>query len=179
MDDLRRDIQSFTHRTKLHSGNCVGFLSYHLKPIAYGLLLSLLSLWRLSCVLKKFSARPTQRASSPDLEKPGTPVPEKTKASERQFGTWSPVEFKRPTAKPYPDWDVHTTRPLPYRPFRHGKYHITMGLRSMKWDDWIELDNHYLKYHADKARRIEERGVKCNRTAPEAFDGAVELLEEL
>ncbi|KAI9696100.1 MAG: hypothetical protein M1836_005931 [Candelina mexicana] len=42
-----------------------------------------------------------------------------------------------------------------------------------------ELDNHYLKFHADKARRIQERGPKCCKTAPEAFDGAVELLEEL
>ena len=69
----------------------------------------------------------------------------------------------------------------------------------MKWDEWIgksffksdpsspidllhsntELDNHYLKYHADKARRIEERGSKCCHTAPEAMDAAIELLEEL
>lgn len=49
----------------------------------------------------------------------------------------------------------------------------------MHWDEWIELDNDYMKYHSDKARRIAERGDKCSRTAPEAFDGAVELLEEL
>lgn len=68
----------------------------------------------------------------------------------------------------------------------------------MKWDEWIgktnitqpsnfhtytlallELDNHYLKYHADKKKRIEERGEKCFGTAPEAMDGAIELLEEL
>lgn len=69
-----------------------------------------------------------------------------------------------------------------------------MGLRSMKWDEWIgeslhhpphahthipELDNHYLKYHADKARRIKERGEKCCKTAPEAMDAAIELLDEL
>ena len=54
-----------------------------------------------------------------------------------------------------------------------------MGLRMMQWDEWIELDNHYLRYHADKKRRIEEREDKCCRTAPEAMDGAIELLEEL
>ena len=54
-----------------------------------------------------------------------------------------------------------------------------MGLRTMQWDEWIELDNHFLKFHADKARRIEERGDKSCRTAPEAMDGAIELLEEL
>ncbi|EHK97301.1 hypothetical protein M7I_6931 [Glarea lozoyensis 74030] len=110
---------------------------------------------------------------------------------------WEPVEFRRPYARPAPDWNVHTTRPNPYRPFRHGPYHITMGLRNMPWDEWIgilppfhlssllvfltfsELDNHYPKYHADKAKRILERGSKCSYTSPEAFDGAIELLEEL
>lgn len=54
-----------------------------------------------------------------------------------------------------------------------------MGIRAMKWDEWIELDNRYLEWHAIKAKRIEERREKCCRTAPEAFDGAMELLEEL
>ena len=56
-----------------------------------------------------------------------------------------------------------------------------MGLRSMQWDDWIELDNHYLKFHEDKRRRIEERGHKCCKTDPDPkiWDGPVELLEEL
>lgn len=49
----------------------------------------------------------------------------------------------------------------------------------MNWDEWIELDKHYLKFHADKAKRILDRGPKCSRTDPSAFDGAVELLEEL
>ncbi|KAL4866434.1 hypothetical protein BDV12DRAFT_187398 [Aspergillus spectabilis] len=98
----------------------------------------------------------------------------------RRKWEWSPSDFNRPPAAPYPDWDVHTSKPIPYRPFRYGpKYFITMGLRSMKWDEWIELDNHYPRYHADKARRIQERGDKCCRTAPEAQDAAIELLEEL
>lgn len=54
-----------------------------------------------------------------------------------------------------------------------------MGLRTMHWDDWIELDNEYLKYHSLKAARIAERGMKCCRTAPEAWDAALELLQEL
>jgi alpha-1,2-mannosyltransferase len=48
----------------------------------------------------------------------------------------------------------------------------------MAWDEWIELDSHYPKFHALKAKRIAERGEKCCRTTPEAFDGAVELVEE-
>lgn len=54
-----------------------------------------------------------------------------------------------------------------------------MGLRSMDWDEWIELDNEYLRYHSLKASRLATRGDQCIKTAPRAFDAAVELLEEL
>lgn len=54
-----------------------------------------------------------------------------------------------------------------------------MGLRSIKPEDWIELDNQFPKYHADKAARLQERGSKCVQTLPEAYPAAVELLEEL
>ncbi|PSN64318.1 hypothetical protein BS50DRAFT_602058 [Corynespora cassiicola Philippines] len=93
---------------------------------------------------------------------------------------WIPQDFKRPAAPPYPDWSLTSTKPLPYRPFRYGpKYNVTMGLRTMHWDEWIELDNKFLEFHDLKARRMAERGAKCSYTAPEAYDGAVELLEEL
>ena len=110
--------------------------------------------------------------------KPGYPSPPPSKPV-RPLGVWPVSDFKRPAAKPLLNWEVHQTAPRPYRPFRWGPYHITMGLRTMQWDEWIELDNHYLKYHADKNRRIQERSSKCCRTAPEAMDGAIELLEEL
>ena len=99
--------------------------------------------------------------------------------SARPPGAWLPNDFKRPRPKALIDWNVHRTEARPYRPFRWGPYHITMGLRAMQWDEWIELDNNYLKFHADKRRRIEQRGTKCCRTTPEAMDGAIELLEEL
>jgi alpha-1,2-mannosyltransferase len=49
----------------------------------------------------------------------------------------------------------------------------------MSWDNWIELDNQYLEFHALKAQRIAERGEKCVKTDPEAYAAACELLEEL
>lgn len=88
--------------------------------------------------------------------------------------------FKMPVPPAYPDWSIETTKPLPYRAFRYGpKYHVTMGLRTIHPHDWIELDNHFPKYHADKAARIADRGEKCVKTHPEAMDAALELLEEL
>ena len=123
------------------------------------------------------AARPRQ--NSPDLERPSLRQKGSPGKIERPFGTWIPSDFKRPAASPYPDWDVHKTQPLPYRPFKWGPYHITMGLKNMPFDEWIELDNRYAEYHSVKKGRIEERGAKCNMTAPEAYDAAVELLDEL
>jgi alpha-1,2-mannosyltransferase len=52
----------------------------------------------------------------------------------------------------------------------------------MNWDDWIELDNHYPRFHADKTRRLAERGSKCvkvDTSDSRAYDATLELLEEL
>jgi len=162
----------------LNLNHCLPFLSTYSKPLLYiALLLSILAYFTTTKLLTP--KPPTQRPPTPDLEKPSLRTASKFKAPKRPLGVWTPVAFKRPAAPPYPDWDVHTTEPLPYRPFKYGTYHITMGLRTMHWDDWIELDNQFLKFHAIKSQRIKERGEKCCRTAPEAYDGAVELLEEL
>lgn len=102
-----------------------------------------------------------------------------SKTCNREPGTWNPVDYKRPVVLPYPGWSVYTTEPLPYRPFKYGpKYPITMGLRRMPWDEWIELDNQFPYFHAEKSRRIAELGGLIAQTAPEGLNGAYELLEE-
>ncbi|KAI1761539.1 mannosyl transferase [Hypoxylon sp. FL1150] len=131
---------------------------------------------------RKFSKTTTRPSTltTPALEKATPKNRDAPKNQGREWGQWLPSDFRTPKPDPYPDWSVEHTKPLPYRPFRYGpKYNVTMGLRSMKHVDWIELDNHYPRYHADKARRIKERGHKSCRTAPEAYPAAVELLEEL
>ncbi|KAJ8104233.1 hypothetical protein POJ06DRAFT_243988 [Lipomyces tetrasporus] len=90
---------------------------------------------------------------------------------------WTPVDFKTPAPEQYPNWDIKDTKPLPYRPFKHN-YHVTMGIRNMNWQEWIELDNEFLKYHKRKCERLAERREKLVMTAPEAYDAAMELLEE-
>lgn len=125
----------------------------------------------------RLKASSSSSSSSPlakDQEKAGK------KAPAREPGQWTPSDFKAPKPAPLLDWSIETTKPLPYRAFRYGpKYNVTMGLRTVQFDDWIQLDNHFPRYHADKAKRIAERGEKCCRTMPEAYPAAVELLEEL
>ncbi|KAI1328330.1 hypothetical protein F5Y16DRAFT_159081 [Xylariaceae sp. FL0255] len=121
--------------------------------------------------LAYYGARPST-PTAPGLEKAQKPPA-------REFGKWTPSEYRMPTPEPYPDWSIEHTKPLPYRPFRYGpKYNVTMGLRSVKPVDWIELDNHFPRFQADKARRIAERGEKLSVTVPEGYPAALELLEE-
>lgn len=151
----------------------------HLKILIHGVIFFSGVTWLLVTAALKRKKRITKRVGPPDLEKPGAKRGTSFKSPERALGVWVPVDFKRPVTAPYPNWDVHKTEPIPYRPFKYGPSHITMGLRNMDWDEWIELDNQFLEWHDIKAKRIEERGDKCCRTAPEAYDGAIELLEEL
>ncbi|KAI1259801.1 hypothetical protein F5Y18DRAFT_408277 [Xylariaceae sp. FL1019] len=144
---------------------------------AVGLLLVILVLGSLAVYLIRrrniiCHAKITPKSTNWRLEK--TP-----KTQSREFGRWEPSSFRMVTPAPYPGWSLERTKPLPYRPFRYGpKYHVTMGLRTVKQEDWIELDNQFPRFHADKSRRIAERGDKLSMTAPEAYPAAIELLGE-
>lgn len=107
------------------------------------------------------------------------PLPAKlANNKDRKPGTWTPEDFVMPLPPAYPNWDLYKTKPLPYRAFKQ-KYNVTMGIRAMKFDEWIELDNEWLKYHQLKQKRIKERGTEVYGTLPEAMPGAMELLSEL
>ena len=178
MDVLRRGCNKISSSRSFQE--TYGYVASNPRPFLYGFLFLLLIIWLSTTAYTRAITRPTNRTATPDLEKPPARPESRPKGSERQPGVWIPQDFKRPPVPPYPNWDVHTTKPLPYRPFKYGpKYHVTMGLRTMQWDEWIELDNHFSRFHADKAARIQERGSKCCKTAPEGYDAAVELLEEL
>ncbi|CAE6507270.1 unnamed protein product [Rhizoctonia solani] len=80
---------------------------------------------------------------------------------------WRPQPFKYPTVAPWLDYDFDKTLPPPYRPFRWGPvYNVTMGIRSMDFNDWIQLDNRYAHYHAIRTRRAEMGGINVVRTMP-------------
>ncbi|KAM5378659.1 hypothetical protein ACJZ2D_004458 [Fusarium nematophilum] len=62
--------------------------------------------------------------------------------------------FKTPSPKPL-DFDLDT-KPQLYRPFRHGPNHVTMGIRKLDWDSWIEMDSNFLRYHDLKVSELEK-----------------------
>lgn len=101
-----------------------------------------------------------------------------TQNKDRRPGKWVAEDYETPTPSPYPNWDVEKTAPLPYRAFTH-KYNISMGINAMRWDDWIELDNEWIKYHNEKCTRLKAKSSDVHGTRPEARPAAFELLEEL
>lgn len=96
----------------------------------------------------------------------------------RTPGNWTPEDYQLPIPKPYQDWSIDETKPIPYRAFKH-KYNITMGIRSMDPQDWIQLDNEWDIYHNLKQKRFKEKGTDVYGTLPEASEAALELLDEL
>ncbi|PSS32006.1 hypothetical protein PHLCEN_2v2248 [Hermanssonia centrifuga] len=88
-----------------------------------------------------------------------------TNHGSRPAGEWIPVDFD------YPHVDkclnaVSDIKPIPYRPFKWGDYHVTMGIRSMPWDDWVELDNQFLQYHRIREERVKTKGDRLIQTLP-------------
>ncbi|PPQ66283.1 hypothetical protein CVT26_010967 [Gymnopilus dilepis] len=102
----------------------------------------------------------------------------------REPGEWNPVKFNYPSVEPSP-YRISEIKPIPYRPFRWGAYHVTMGIRSMPWSDWIELDKGHAKYHEIKAHRMKIRGRAAVRVMDDqeivkgGSEAAVELVHEL
>ncbi|KAK0490529.1 hypothetical protein IW261DRAFT_18657 [Armillaria novae-zelandiae] len=90
---------------------------------------------------------------------------EREKEKERAPGEWTPKQFR------YPDFpscslSLSEIKPIPYRPFRWGQYNVTMGIRNMPWEDWIELDDQFDTYHRIRERRIRAQGENVVRVLP-------------
>lgn len=92
----------------------------------------------------------------------------------------APALFVTPKPEPLPDFDL-SNDPEKYRPFRHGPSHVTMGIRKLDWNDWIQLDSNYIRYHDLKASELAKdlpahvQYVDNDVTN----DACFELLEEL
>ncbi|KAK5189190.1 hypothetical protein LTR92_010822 [Exophiala xenobiotica] len=62
--------------------------------------------------------------------------------------------FKTPAPKPLDLSQADLKDPILYRPCRHGPNFITMGIRKVDWDDLIEMDSNFLRYHDLKAQEL-------------------------
>lgn len=117
-----------------------------------------------------------QRSPSPQMTEKGRLYGVQ---KQRKPGVWTPMDTKFPKPAPYPDWSLTETKPLPYRPFKHN-YFVTMGIRSLNFEDWIELDSDWTKFHERKKQRLaQENNEELWAVDPRAEDAAYETLELL
>ncbi|KAG5756750.1 hypothetical protein H9Q72_007876 [Fusarium xylarioides] len=91
------------------------------------------------------------------------------------------VEWKTPSPKPLVDSDLDAKKPELYRPCRHGPNHVTMGIRKMDWNNWIEMDSNFLWYHGLKVSELEKDIDAHVQYVDNAVtrDACFEVLEEL
>ncbi|ODV89566.1 hypothetical protein CANCADRAFT_140911 [Tortispora caseinolytica NRRL Y-17796] len=95
----------------------------------------------------------------------------------RKPGEWFPVDMSFPDPPPFANWSRTETKPILYRPFSH-KYNITMGIRSLDLNNWIELDNEWDKFHNRKLERLQEKDKFYHgHLNDKAYEGLMEALE--
>lgn len=123
-----------------------------------------------SCV----QSRKSRVTSSNAVHTP--PVTEKDRKvnKNREPGDWIAEEFDYPEIDPCP-FPLKDMRPVPYRAFRYGEYQITMGIRTMPWSEWIELDSTYPYWQRVRKFRVRTRGHDAVRVLPATEDDSVEV----
>ncbi|KAJ5124921.1 Protein of unknown function DUF3445 [Penicillium bovifimosum] len=94
------------------------------------------------------------------------------------------VKEEKPFVKPLPSpapIDPLENAPKLYRPFRHGPNFVTMGIRKLNWDNWIEMDSYFPRYHDLKAAELKKEFKEHIKYVDNAVtrDACFELNEEL
>ncbi|KAF7289107.1 hypothetical protein HMN09_01358900 [Mycena chlorophos] len=91
--------------------------------------------------------RPGRKPTQLDADMP------KKEGTKRAFGEWIPQHFVYPAVSSAP-YLLHEMKPPMYRPFRWGEYHVTMGIRSMQWNEWIEAHDQFESYYRIRQHRL-------------------------
>ncbi|KIY71787.1 hypothetical protein CYLTODRAFT_368666 [Cylindrobasidium torrendii FP15055 ss-10] len=98
--------------------------------------------------------------------------------------TTAPHAFTYPSLSRCPV-DVKDIAPRAYRPFK-PHYHVTLSLRPMVWEDWIEVDRDFDKYYAIREFRVKTKAKDLILLEPDssprvgsAYSGVIELLHEM
>ncbi|KAG8218335.1 hypothetical protein J3R82DRAFT_3950 [Butyriboletus roseoflavus] len=101
--------------------------------------------------------------------------PDTTTGEADNKNQWTPQRFDYPEVTPCA-FELKNLKPVPYRPFRWGQYHVTMGIRAMPWSEWIELDSTYSIYQRVRSFRLRTRERNVVRVLPLREDGIVQVL---
>lgn len=76
-----------------------------------------------------------------------------------------------------PSFDWKTEPQRPYRPYKSGPFHMTMGIKSLPYNDWLLIDNSYISLTNEKQRITETEREHTVLTMPEASDALYETYD--
>ncbi|KAL2071674.1 hypothetical protein VTL71DRAFT_12909 [Oculimacula yallundae] len=78
---------------------------------------------------------------------------------------------------PLPDFNVCEIAPQPCRPWKAGKYNMTMGIRSMPEEDWLVVDNLYEKEQECRTHLLKTNYAGVLQYLPPAEEACKEALD--
>lgn len=78
---------------------------------------------------------------------------------------------------PLRDLDVATTEPHPYRPWKAGKFVMSMGILRVKHEDWLQLDNRYWEEQALRRDLLTNKRDGVTQMLPGAEAACSEALD--
>ena len=73
--------------------------------------------------------------------------------------------------------DIKEVPPHPYRPWKAGKFYMTMGLQKMPEDEWLLLDKCYLEEQKLRRELLDKCPEEVMQVLPGSHDACVETLE--
>lgn len=75
------------------------------------------------------------------------------------------------------DFKWENESPIKYRPYKKGKYHMTMGIKNLDPQEWLLLENSYRDITDKRARITENEREHTVLTQPEADESVHEVYE--
>jgi hypothetical protein len=79
--------------------------------------------------------------------------------------------------KPRTDFDLAATAPHPYRPWKSGKFVMTMGIRKIEPQHWLDMDNRYGEEQKLRRDLLEHHKDGVTQALPGSETACVEVLE--
>ncbi|KAF3940015.1 hypothetical protein ABW19_dt0204581 [Dactylella cylindrospora] len=124
------------------------------------------------------SAKSPTSPTSPTSHLLNAPLVHYTPAEIASFGDFPDYASLTgvPLPDPYPEFNIATAKPRPYRPFRWA-YHQTMSLTKMEPNWWLELEDTYKERIDQRKRLFEEYGDKIIQALPGTELASKELME--
>lgn len=78
---------------------------------------------------------------------------------------------------PLNEFDVAKTEPYPYRPWKSGKFVMTMGIRKLAQEEWLGLDNRYWKEQDLRRNLLENHHDGVTQALPGSEAACIEVLD--